>query len=356
MKFRIRTLVVVLVALTGLFAVSIASAGSNGQGKGNGNASHDEVVDFWTADRIASAKPRDVSRAPGPDSRGPVAKPDNPGGGNGNGGGKGGGGGDDGGDGGVTTVKGATWTGDGVVQGTTGKVLFEMGGSPYVCSGSVVNDGALDGTSVVLTAGHCVYDDVANEFATMFAFMPDFDASTSGSAIDCPSTPYGCWAATSLVTTIAWANGDFDDDYAFAVFESGGHSGIDSLEGTVGTQEIAFNQSHPTSVHSFGYPHATPYDGTVLTYCAGTDISNPYGETTYGLKCDMTGGSSGGPWFTDFDEATGVGTLTSVNSYKYLGGRYKSYMFGPYFDDYTEATFTAAKGASGNILVGDPSP
>jgi hypothetical protein len=337
-----------MAALAGLLIVSVASAGSNGQGKDQ--SKHDEIVSFWTAERIADAKPRDISRGPGADSKDPAKKPDNPGGGNGNGGGGGKPGGGD------SAVKGAEWTGGGVVQGTTGKVLFEMDGGLYVCSGSVVNDGAIAGNSMVLTAGHCVYDEVAKAFATNFMFMPDFDASTTGDALDCPTTPYGCWTATALVTTTAWANRDFNDDYAFAVIGNGGHSGNASLEGEVGTQDIAFGQSHPTSVHLFGYPHAFPYDGTVLTYCSGTDLSDPYGETTFGLKCDMTGGSSGGPWFTDFDAATGKGTLTSVNSYKYNRGKYSSYMFGPYFDDYTLATFTAAKSALGDGLIDDPSP
>ena len=29
------------------------------------------------------------------------------------------------------------------------------------------------------------------------------------------------------------------------------------------------------------------------------------------MACDMTGGSSGGPWLTGFNETTGVGTLNS---------------------------------------------
>jgi V8-like Glu-specific endopeptidase len=351
MTFRTKPVALVLALIAGLLLVSVASAGSNGQGKGK-SPSHDDIVGYWTADRIAGATPRDISRGPGADSRQPSKKPDNPGGGNGGGGNGGGGGGKPG--GGDSAVKGAPWDGTGAVQDTTGKILFTMGGSDYVCSGSVVNDGSLtDGKSIVLTAGHCVLDDVTDLFATNFAFMPDFQASTTGSASDCASTPHGCWTASALVTTTAWATRDFDDDYGFAVLNDGGGN-PGSLEGTVGTQDIVFNYSRATDVHAFGYPHASPYDGTVLTYCAGREVSNPYGETSYGLKCDMTGGSSGGPWFAEFDADSGEGKITSLNSFKYNGGKYKSYMFGPTFDAYTAATFAVAKSAIADVMVPAP--
>ena len=55
----------------------------------------------------------------------------------------------------------------------------------------------------------------------------------------------------------------------------------------------------------------------------------------------MTGGSSGRPWFSPFDEAAGMGALTSVNPYGYRGG---SAMYGPKFSGATEAVYTAANG------------
>jgi hypothetical protein len=43
----------------------------------------------------------------------------------------------------------------------------------------------------------------------------------------------------------------------------------------------------------------------------------------------MTGGSSGGPWFINFNSANGTGSLNSLNSFKYTSGRFTKYMFGP---------------------------
>ncbi|MDH3308963.1 MAG: trypsin-like peptidase domain-containing protein, partial [Acidimicrobiia bacterium] len=299
---------------------------------------HARIVEYWTPERVRNAQPREmvVDRMPG---GGVVAM--KPGNGNPGGGKPGGGGGD------PSAVGGATWTGGGSVKATTGKVLFTMGSSNYVCSGSVVQDTS-SSTSLVLTAGHCVYDDVADAFATNWMFVPDYEDQRT---FTCAATRYGCWTASALVTTAAWAGGDFNHDYAFAVLPAGGN-GSGQLDSVVGTQAIAFNQTHPTSVFSFGYPHASPYDGQVLTYCSGTDVADSFGGSTdFGLKCDMTGGSSGGPWFTGFNESTGTGTLTSVNSFKYRGGKFKGYMFGPYLGSYANKSYTAANTADSNLLV-----
>ena len=53
----------------------------------------------------------------------------------------------------------------------------------------------------------------------------------------------------------------------------------------------------------------------------------------------------------DFNPSTGVGKLNSLNSFKYTAGPLSSYMFGPYFDAYTEKTFTGALTAVGNQVV-----
>ena len=55
-------------------------------------------------------------------------------------------------------------------------------------------------------------------------------------------------------------------------------------------------------------------------YCRGPLGTDPLNNNeTYRVDCNMTGGSSGGPWLRDFDESTGLGTLASVNSYGYTG-------------------------------------
>ena len=158
---------------------------------GKGRPKHDEVVAYWTPDRIANAKPRELIPAGQPDFVVPQ-KPDN-GKGGGGGNGKGGNGGGD------SSVGGASWTGGGLVKSTVGKVLFTMAGVDYVCSGTSVED-SRETESLVLSAGHCVFDQV-DGWATNWMFMPDFDAAPSqydGNSFNCAILPHGCWTTDFL--------------------------------------------------------------------------------------------------------------------------------------------------------------
>jgi len=207
------------------------------------------------------------------------------------------------------------------VATTTGKVFFTLNGTNYVCSGSVVTSA---NQSTVLTAGHCLNDGPDN-FASRFVFVPAYSGDGRSE-----TGPYGTWAASGLYTTSQWAsNGDFDYDVGFAKVETKTHNV--TLAGTVGSQGIGFNKSYGLHVYAFGYPAASPYNGATLTYCAGNTVRDPYGYTTQGLVCDMTGGSSGGPWYEGFNATQGAGTAYSVNSYRYTRGKHTDKMFGPYF-------------------------
>ncbi|MFZ8998483.1 MAG: trypsin-like serine peptidase, partial [Ilumatobacteraceae bacterium] len=135
------------------------------------------------------------------------------------GGGGGGGGGD---------TSGARWTGGGPVQSAAGRILFTMGGSNYVCSGTTVTDG-VTGRSIVLTAAHCIYDDVAKAFATNALFIPNQDdGGLDGTDWNCSNDPFGCWSLDHGVVDINWTNRIFPDnipwDYGFYVV---GDSGAD---------------------------------------------------------------------------------------------------------------------------------
>ena len=329
----------------------VVAAGSASPPDGVGKRDRSAVVAYWTPARIAHAVPREVS----PDRR-PAFRPHEQA--------KPSGGGAAGGGSSTTAVTGSGWTGGGKVKATTGKVLFTMAGVDYVCSGSVAADTSAT-TSLVLTAGHCVYDETGHEFASNWMFVPDYErggtivTNPDGThSFTCDTVPYGCWAATALVTTTAWASGGgslaaFNNDYAFAVVGPGGKTGESKqLDTTVGSSPLAFNVSHPTQVYAFGYPQASPYDGQKLVYCAGKDVSDTWGRTSdFGLNCNMTGGSSGGPWYASFGSAESTGSLNSVNSFKYTAGKLTKYMFGPYFGAYTQKTYIAAQSATADTTV-----
>jgi len=278
---------------------------------GSAAAEHRRIVEFWTDANRASATPLDVVRPGGPNAN---AKP----------GGGGGGGG---------TVTGATWTGGGQVVNTTGKLFFTENGARYTCSGSAVSAGSVN---VVLTAGHCVHGGgLGQSFVTNWVFYPGYGLNPS-------NPPYGGFTATDLFATTLWATSPtgsgWDDDAGFAVVSNGAGGSLSTVLGPL--PSVTFEaRSEATVQTAFGYPASKKYNsGNVLTYCAGTTKLTYDSSDTYGMSCDMTGGSSGGPWFTAFDGISG--TITSLNSYGYASLR--NVMFGPIFGSGEQSAHSAA--------------
>ncbi|NUT91523.1 MAG: peptidase [Saccharothrix sp.] len=221
---------------------------------------------------------------------------------------------------------GSAWTGGGAVVKTAGRVFFTYQGRNASCSGNAVTSA---NKSTVITAGHCVKLDGA--YHTNVAFVPAYN---NGNA------PYGTWNARATYATPQWdASEDINYDIGSIVV---GQVGGQYLTDVVGAQGIAFNQAKADNMYAFGYPAASPYDGTKLVYCSGTTF-NAFLSNGIGMTCNMTGGASGGPWFKTFSEATGTGTLNSVNSYKI--NFFPNWMFGPYFGADAQNLYAKAQAA-----------
>ena len=201
-----------------------------------------------------------------------------------------------------------------------GKVFFTLDGVDYVCSGNVVSAA---NKSVVATAGHCL-NEGPGDFATRWTFVPGYE---NGAA------PYGQWTATELTAPTQWTQqGDITYDTGFATV---GTLGGQTIEAAVGAAPVAFNQARGLTYKAYGYPAASPFDGQTLWSCQGTAVDDPYGQTqSQGIPCNMTGGSSGGPWFL------GNGAQNSVNSFGYRGVR--NTMFGPYYGSVAQSAYVSA--------------
>ncbi|MET9833159.1 peptidase [Streptomyces sp. NPDC006385] len=208
---------------------------------------------------------------------------------------------------------GSQWTGGGAVVSTAGRVFFTYQGRTASCSGNAVTSA---NKSTVITAGHCVK--LEGAWHTNWVFVPGYH---DGQA------PHGRWTATKTLSTPQWtASEDINYDIGAAVVAP-----LDGkkLTDVVGGQGLAFNTGYNQRMYAFGFPAAAPYDGEKFIYCSGTTNRDFLLSDDHGMNCNMTGGSSGGPWFTQFNESTGTGLLSSVNSFKYnfLPNR----MYGPYF-------------------------
>jgi len=241
---------------------------------------------------------------------------------------------------------------DDVTRGT-GRVYFAFGRSAYICSGSVVTD-SRTGYSVVLTAAHCVFDQKRQMFATQWLFIPAFDLSKT---YTCGSTTYGCWNSVAIRTRSEFTSSRkltsnaLQHDWAFVTVAGGGKQTTSTaqLDTTVGGSfGLDANRGVGDTMTAIGYPAAAPYDGYELAYCRNPVSTDPgTGGTTYKMLCDMTGGSSGGPWVSSSTSTIGfTAKLRSLNSYGYTGD---DSMYGPIFNGKTTTTFNAANAAtSGN--------
>lgn len=208
---------------------------------------------------------------------------------------------------------GGQWSGGGAVVNTAGRVFFSYQGRTASCSGNAVTS---NNKSTVITAGHCVK--LEGAWHTNWVFVPGYHDGQS---------PYGRWSASKTLSTPQWtASEDINYDVGAAVVAP-----LDGklLTDVVGGQGLAFNTGYNLRMYSFGFPAAAPYDGEKFIYCSGNTNRDFLLSNDHGMNCNMTGGASGGPWFTQFNESTGAGLLSSVNSFKYnfLPNR----MYGPYF-------------------------
>jgi V8-like Glu-specific endopeptidase len=320
---------IVLAALAVTMVLPGVAAARGGNAAAAAKAEHDRITAYWTPARIAAAHWKDYRVDPKSGKITPYAKP-------------GGGGG------------GASWTGNGAIEQRSGRILFSTSAGDWICSGSVVNTTS-GSAAVVLTAGHCVYDG-SEGWSFNFMYIPDFDDAPT---YTCNQTVYGCWTATRLAINSDFYPSGFGPDsalrvdYGFALVGAGGHSGTADLDTVTGGYGLnTATVSNNTVKWAFGYPAAGRYHGKDLTYCTGSTVDDPYGVGTWGMVCNMTGGSSGGPWIygTTNPAIYSAGTLlTSVNSYGYSG---LNYMFGPRFNAETATVFgdvqdgTATSGAS----------
>ncbi|MCX4823719.1 peptidase [Streptomyces sp. NBC_01142] len=220
---------------------------------------------------------------------------------------------------------GGPWTGGGAVVKTSGRVFFTMQGRTASCSGNSVTS---QNGSTVITAGHCVK--YQGGWHTNWVFVPGYN---NGQA------PYGQWSATKTLATDQWAaseNINYDVGAAVVAPLNG-----KKLADTVGAQGLSFNGGYNKAMYAFGFPAASPYDGSKLIHCSGNSSKDFLFSQDHSLGCNMTGGSSGGPWFTSFDEATGTGLQASVNSFGYIF--LPNRMFGPYFGNEAKALYDKAQ-------------
>ncbi|GFE18468.1 peptidase [Streptomyces glebosus] len=197
---------------------------------------------------------------------------------------------------GPTGPKAKPWRGTALK--TVGRLFFvNANGADTWCTATAVKSA---NRSAVMTAAHCVRrgSSPVNTNIAM-VFVPAYSKG---------KMPYGAFAVRTAVTPRNWEN-DSTDDLSTLVVDAD-KSGR-KLTDVVGGQDIAFNRPVGGTISAFGYSATRPQLGEELLHCVGTAKEK---SGVQAIPCDMSGGSSGGPWLADFNATTGKGTLVSVNS------------------------------------------
>lgn len=132
-----------------------------------------------------------------------------------------------------TQVDEAPWQLGGQVAGTSGRLYYASNGVNYACSATAIKDNK-SGRSLILTAAHCVWDDVNKKFGVNVLFIPDRDQinETLAGSIGrkCDADVCGCWTASAGVVlerwkTVTWPNRLAYDYGIWIIDDFAAHSG-----------------------------------------------------------------------------------------------------------------------------------
>jgi hypothetical protein len=204
---------------------------------------------------------------------------------------------------------------------TVGVMFFTQGGIAYRCSAASI------GNYAIWTAGHCVHDGSGSRdgWSKNIVFVPAYQNG---------NTPLGVWQAEDLFITTGWhSSKDLRYDMGGVVLELNGGQKISQVVGSLG---FAYNMDNSLHWMNVAYPSQAPFNGSTQQICAGSfanaDTSFP-SPSPVAMGCDMTRGSSGGPWILDFSGNAGSNNLLNGNnSYRY--GSHPEELYSPYFDSF----------------------
>jgi hypothetical protein len=151
---------------------------------------------------------------------------------------------------------------------------------------------------------------------TDVVFFPDYHEGRQ---------PYKSWVPQLMVAPSEWydkSNHDFD--WAFVITQP--NASGQRLANVTGSQGIAWNYPVDKQMWVFGYPAEPPFDGQTLWYCHEQAWRDGLDKDNMGVMCNLTGGSSGGPWI--MGDTPAWAWVNGVTSYTYNHGAIYSSYFG----------------------------
>jgi V8-like Glu-specific endopeptidase len=220
-----------------------------------------------------------------------------------------------------------------------GKIFEIKGGQWYEqCSGTLIT------ASLVLTAGHCVYDISTHSYFDALYFVPGGSYNASAGAVKM-NEPYGVWKGYAWWTTGRYqTSGDSGLDWGLIELqpENGVFPGR-----ALGSFQAYYGLSWPvgTRVYEVGYPASgiwrgsNYFEGRTQYACDTTFDSYAAQPSGYGLYslCSMNGGASGGPWFRNINGTwvvAGINDLCTPKTDEVEGcAPYSTQLISNYFDN-----------------------
>ncbi len=160
----------------------------------------------------------------------------------------------------------------------------------HFCTASVIDSPNGD---LAITAAHCV-----TGTSGTIDFVPGYDNGSS---------PYGVWAVTKVYVDPAWSSSSSTDD-DFAILRVSQPGSPEPVEDETGAETLATGTpASRQQVQVIGYPSATNQPVTCQNW-----LKEPMaGQLEFDCG-GYTAGTSGGPFLSDVNQATGQGLVVGV--------------------------------------------
>lgn len=198
-------------------------------------------------------------------------------------------------------------------------------GDSHHCTASVVDSPRHD---VLITAAHCIYPVNAHGYVRDVTFVPAYRDG---------QRPFGTWRPEKLIVDRTWTvDSDPELDVGFVVLRPRDGKNIQDI---LGGDQLAINAGFTHLVRVTGYPSSTQTPVTCVNW------SSRQNSTQLRFACaGFFGGTSGSPWVTGFDPATGTGTIVGVIGGFEEGGKTNSVSYSAYFDNTVRRLYQDASG------------
>lgn len=206
-----------------------------------------------------------------------------------------------------------------------GALFFNDRAGDHYCTASVIRTHK---RNLLLTAAHCLYNPRRHRWNTHIVFVPKYSRG---------HRPYGTWPVWMMLTDKRWIDhGDPDLDFGFAAVQGmrGRH-----IADVVGANTLGRGAAGRVTV--IGYPAKTNHRPDRPVWCAPSTRRQARYQVAFDCQ-GFSGGSSGSPWLTGYDNRTQSGRVVGVIGGYQQGGAYAWRSYSAIFDDDVAHLMTAA--------------